>query len=227
MFRRTAGLVRTVAGNTATFTRRLTLDILRQGSTAGGGATTFVALTDTPANYTGQGGKYLAVNSGASAVEFVDAPTGGGGAPSGPPGRPSRTKTERLRPSCSPPMGLPTPPGPSNNTYSGYVPVYSNTEAAAAKIGYTVALNATPNTALDCRCLRLRPSVSPVPWGQGRSRLPTVAKQTIFEVFGCSRTWRNNAGQAPMPVRGITESSSPAFVDHAAGDTFRRSRLRS
>ena len=43
----------------------------------GGG--TFTSLTDTPSAYTGEGGKFLAVNSGASAVEFVDAPSGGTG----------------------------------------------------------------------------------------------------------------------------------------------------
>ena len=40
--------------------------------------TTFTGLTDTPGNFTGQGGKHVAVNSGATALEFVDAPTGGG-----------------------------------------------------------------------------------------------------------------------------------------------------
>ena len=50
-----------------------------QGPAGPRGSSTFAALTDTPANFTGSGGKYLAVNSGASAVEFVDAPSGGGG----------------------------------------------------------------------------------------------------------------------------------------------------
>jgi len=54
----------------------------RLPATAVRGAT-FAGLTDTPAAYTGQGGKYLAVNSGASALEFVDAPTGGGTAETG------------------------------------------------------------------------------------------------------------------------------------------------
>ena len=40
---------------------------------------TFTGLTDTPAALTGQGGKYLQVNTGATALEFVDAPSGGGG----------------------------------------------------------------------------------------------------------------------------------------------------
>ena len=36
----------------------------------GGGSATFVGLSDTPANFTGDAGKYLRVNSGESAVEF-------------------------------------------------------------------------------------------------------------------------------------------------------------
>ena len=40
------------------------------------GATTFLELTDTPASYTSN--KFLAVNSSGNAVEFVDAPSGGG-----------------------------------------------------------------------------------------------------------------------------------------------------
>lgn len=38
---------------------------------AGAGATTFVGLTDTPANFTGAGNKILKVNNAADAVEFV------------------------------------------------------------------------------------------------------------------------------------------------------------
>ena len=41
-------------------------------SGGGGGATTFVALTDAPANYTGAGGKLVKVNAGATALEFND-----------------------------------------------------------------------------------------------------------------------------------------------------------
>lgn len=37
-----------------------------------GGALTFLGLTDTPATYASQGGKYLRVNTGESAVEFTD-----------------------------------------------------------------------------------------------------------------------------------------------------------
>ena len=41
----------------------------------------FTDLTDTPADYSGQAGKILEVNSGATALEFVDKPTGGGTQP--------------------------------------------------------------------------------------------------------------------------------------------------
>jgi hypothetical protein len=41
--------------------------------------TTFLSLPDTPDSYTGQAGKYVAVNVGETAVEFVEAPTGPGG----------------------------------------------------------------------------------------------------------------------------------------------------
>ena len=37
----------------------------------GGGSSTFVGLSDTPANFTSAGSKFLKVNSGASALEFV------------------------------------------------------------------------------------------------------------------------------------------------------------
>lgn len=42
----------------------------------GGGATTFTGLTDAPSSYSGQAGKLLAVNAGATGLEFIDAPTG-------------------------------------------------------------------------------------------------------------------------------------------------------
>jgi len=44
---------------------------------AGGGSTTFTGLTDTPANYTDQAGKYVKVNAEETALEF-DTPGGGG-----------------------------------------------------------------------------------------------------------------------------------------------------
>lgn len=43
----------------------------------GSGATTFVALTDTPVNYTGSGGYFVKVNAGATALEFVSGIDGG------------------------------------------------------------------------------------------------------------------------------------------------------
>ena len=46
-------------------------------SSGGGGTTTFLGLTDTPGSFTAS--KYLAVNSGGTAIEFVDAPSGGSG----------------------------------------------------------------------------------------------------------------------------------------------------
>lgn len=46
--------------------------------TSGGGSTTFAALTDTPANFTSAGGKFVKVNSGASALEFVAGTSSGG-----------------------------------------------------------------------------------------------------------------------------------------------------
>lgn len=41
---------------------------------AGAGSTTFLALTDTPSAFTGQANKAVAVNAGATALEFVDFP---------------------------------------------------------------------------------------------------------------------------------------------------------
>lgn len=46
----------------------------------GGGATTFLGLTDTPDTYSGQAGKVVQVNAGGTALEFGTA-GGGGGAP--------------------------------------------------------------------------------------------------------------------------------------------------
>ena len=51
--------------------------------TGSGGATTFTGLTDTPANYTGSANCYVRVNAGATALEFVNPPTG---APAGSDG---------------------------------------------------------------------------------------------------------------------------------------------
>jgi hypothetical protein len=46
---------------------------------SGGGSSTFIGLTDVPASYTGSGGRVVAVNSGATALEFVAAPAAGAG----------------------------------------------------------------------------------------------------------------------------------------------------
>jgi hypothetical protein len=48
----------------------------------GGGATTFNALTDTPASYTGQGLKAVRVNAAGTGLEFSDFPAGFDGNPS-------------------------------------------------------------------------------------------------------------------------------------------------
>lgn len=43
----------------------------------GSGVTTFAALNDTPVNFTGAGGNFVKVNSGATALEFVSEIDGG------------------------------------------------------------------------------------------------------------------------------------------------------
>ncbi len=43
-------------------------------STSGGGSSTFLGLTDTPGNFATHGGKWLRVNAGATALEYVAAP---------------------------------------------------------------------------------------------------------------------------------------------------------
>ena len=46
--------------------------VFEGGGGGGGGASTFVGLSDTPANFTSSAGKFLQVNSAANALEFVD-----------------------------------------------------------------------------------------------------------------------------------------------------------
>lgn len=46
--------------------------------TGGGGSTTFTALTDTPADYTSQGGRAVVVNGDEDGLEFADFPSGTG-----------------------------------------------------------------------------------------------------------------------------------------------------
>ena len=50
---------------------------------SGAGSSTFAGLTDTPSAFAGEGGKFVAVNSAANALEFVDAPEGGNGGSGG------------------------------------------------------------------------------------------------------------------------------------------------
>lgn len=45
---------------------------------SGGGATSFTALTDVPAAYTGMAGKVVAVNANENGLVFIDPPQGGG-----------------------------------------------------------------------------------------------------------------------------------------------------
>lgn len=52
--------------------------IITDSGTSGGGTTTFTGLTDTPNSFTGQGGQYLRVNTGETALEYVNPPSGGG-----------------------------------------------------------------------------------------------------------------------------------------------------
>lgn len=49
------------------------------GSLSTASSLAFTALSDVPSAYTGQGGKVLAVKADVSGVEFIDAPSGGGG----------------------------------------------------------------------------------------------------------------------------------------------------
>jgi hypothetical protein len=51
----------------------INLDTAARGPAGADGAATFTALTDTPSSYTGQGLKFVRVNSGGTALEFVTA----------------------------------------------------------------------------------------------------------------------------------------------------------
>ena len=44
------------------------------GGGGGGGSSDFTGLTDTPSNYTGEQHKWLRVNTGETALEFVENP---------------------------------------------------------------------------------------------------------------------------------------------------------
>ena len=51
---------------------------MNSGTQGGAGAATFIELTDTPSSYASQGDRWIKVNSGETALEFVDAPSGSG-----------------------------------------------------------------------------------------------------------------------------------------------------
>lgn len=49
------------------------------GFPGGTGSSSFLGLVDTPSSYAGQGGKFVAIKNDVTGLEFVTAPTGGGG----------------------------------------------------------------------------------------------------------------------------------------------------
>jgi hypothetical protein len=53
------------------------------GTSGGSGPSSFLGLTDTPASFSGQSGKAVVVNTGESALEFVDLPAGSSGGAGG------------------------------------------------------------------------------------------------------------------------------------------------
>jgi|WetSurSiteA1Bulk_404760.scaffolds.fasta_scaffold05608_2 hypothetical protein len=53
------------------------------GGSSPAGSSNFLDLTDTPNSYSGQAGKFVRVNATTNALEFTDAPAGGGGETSG------------------------------------------------------------------------------------------------------------------------------------------------
>ena len=53
-------------------------NLVWEDESGSGGVSTFTALTDTPASYTGESGKFAAVNGAENGLEFVDPPAGSG-----------------------------------------------------------------------------------------------------------------------------------------------------
>lgn len=51
--------------------------VFKMEAAGGSGATTFVALTDTPASFTGAAGRIVKVNAGENALEFIEGVDGG------------------------------------------------------------------------------------------------------------------------------------------------------
>ena len=89
--------------------------------------TAFTGLSDTPSSFTGQGGKYAAVNSGATALEFVTAPTGGGG------GSTARSFLISARPSADITLAAAT-----QLTWTAWTELETTPELAAAHAGNVV-----------------------------------------------------------------------------------------
>lgn len=79
-------LIQQVEGYLSRLKARLCTDLtalsarIEECCNGGGGAETFLALTDTPGSYAGEAGNLAAVNAGQTALEFI-APAGGGGLP--------------------------------------------------------------------------------------------------------------------------------------------------
>lgn len=73
------GVHYTKSGNTITYTSPPTAGITHSyfPNVVVNGDGTFTGLTDTPSSFSGQGDKWIKVNTGANALEFVDAPSGG------------------------------------------------------------------------------------------------------------------------------------------------------
>lgn len=71
----------TIRSSGGTIGKQQVYNFIRQaiadGTITGGGASTFLALTDTPSTYTGQAGKYVKVNATEDELEF-DTPAGTG-----------------------------------------------------------------------------------------------------------------------------------------------------
>ena len=65
----------TAVGN-CSIAAHLELSFTPSDSAAGAGPAAFTGLTDTPGEYTGQGGRFVAVNAAANALAFVAAPGG-------------------------------------------------------------------------------------------------------------------------------------------------------
>ena len=70
-----SGIVTTTSNLTVAGDINFTGTLYQNGVAFSGGSSTFLGLSDTPGSFTAS--KFLAVNSGGTALEFVDAPSGG------------------------------------------------------------------------------------------------------------------------------------------------------